>query len=30
MGASVIEKHITLNRKMIGPDHNASAKPKIF
>lgn len=30
MGASVIEKHITLNRKMIGPDHNASMEPKIF
>ena len=24
MGASVIEKHITLNKKLKGPDHKAS------
>lgn len=30
MGASVIEKHITLNRKMVGPDHTASMEPKEF
>ena len=24
MGASIIEKHITLNKKMKGPDHKAS------
>jgi len=30
MGASVIEKHITLNKKMVGPDHIASMEPKVF
>ena len=30
MGASVIEKHITLNKNMVGPDHAASMEPKIF
>lgn len=30
MGASVIEKHITLNRDMEGPDHRASLEPHIF
>lgn len=30
MGAKIIEKHITLNRKMIGPDHKASIEPKAF
>lgn len=30
LGASVIEKHITLNRNMIGPDHAASMEPKMF
>ena len=30
MGASVIEKHITLNKKMRGPDHLASMEPKKF
>lgn len=28
MGACVIEKHFTLNRKMQGPDHKASLEPK--
>ena len=28
MGAKVIEKHFTLNRKMKGPDHKASLTPK--
>ena len=28
LGASVIEKHITLDKKMEGPDHNASLEPK--
>jgi N,N'-diacetyllegionaminate synthase len=27
MGASVIEKHFTLNKKMDGPDHKASLEP---
>ena len=27
LGASVIEKHITLDRKMSGPDHKASLEP---
>ncbi len=30
MGAVVIEKHITLNKKMPGPDHKASLNPKEF
>jgi len=30
MGAQVIEKHITLNKNMIGPDHQASMEPKKF
>ena len=30
MGASVIEKHITLNKKLKGPDHSASLEPKEF
>lgn len=28
LGASVIEKHITLDTKMAGPDHNASMEPQ--
>ena len=28
LGASVIEKHITLNTKLVGPDHKASLDPK--
>jgi N,N'-diacetyllegionaminate synthase len=28
MGASVIEKHFTLDRKLPGPDHQASLEPK--
>ncbi len=27
MGATVIEKHFTLNRDMLGPDHKASIEP---
>ena len=29
-GAEIIEKHITLNHKMVGPDHKASLEPKNF
>ena len=29
-GASVIEKHITLDKKMTGPDHFYAAEPKEF
>ena len=30
LGAKVIEKHITLNKNMRGPDHKASMEPKDF
>jgi rhodanese-related sulfurtransferase len=30
MGATVIEKHITLDRTLIGPDHRASLEPNEF
>ena len=30
MGAAVVEKHFTLDRKMQGPDHAASCEPKDF
>lgn len=30
LGAEIIEKHITLNHKMFGPDHKASLEPKNF
>jgi N,N'-diacetyllegionaminate synthase len=30
LGASVIEKHLTLNKKHKGPDHSASLEPKEF
>ena len=30
LGAKVIEKHITLNKNMRGPDHRASMEPKNF
>ena len=30
LGASVIEKHLTLDRDMQGPDHKASLEPKEF
>ena len=29
-GASIIEKHLTLDRSMQGPDHMASLEPKEF
>ena len=29
-GAEIIEKHLTLNKKMPGPDHKASITPKEF
>lgn len=30
LGAEVIEKHLTLNKNMKGPDHKASLEPKDF
>lgn len=30
LGASIIEKHFTLSRNMIGPDHKASSEPDEF
>jgi N,N'-diacetyllegionaminate synthase len=30
LGAGIIEKHITLDRKLVGPDHQASLEPKEF
>lgn len=30
LGAKIIEKHLTLNRKSIGPDHAASIEPYMF
>lgn len=30
LGASIIEKHFTLDKLMIGPDHKASSDPKEF
>jgi N,N'-diacetyllegionaminate synthase len=30
LGAAIIEKHFTLNKKFIGPDHKASLEPKEF
>ena len=30
MGATIIEKHITLDKKMPGPDHKASMEPQQF
>ena len=30
LGAKIIEKHFTLNRKMKGPDHKASLEPVEF
>lgn len=30
IGASIIEKHLTLNKKMRGPDHKASLEPDEF
>ena len=30
LGAEIIEKHITLSQKMIGPDHKASLEPDQF
>ena len=30
MGSNVIEKHLTLDNKMVGPDHKASINPEAF
>ena len=30
MGATVIEKHLTTSRNLIGPDHKASLEPEEF
>lgn len=30
LGAEIIEKHITLNNRMLGPDHKASIEPNKF
>ena len=30
LGATVLEKHITLDRSMVGPDHAASLEPTEF
>jgi N,N'-diacetyllegionaminate synthase len=30
LGAIVIEKHLTLNCSMVGPDHRSSAEPAVF
>tara|TARA_Y100001970_G_scaffold293501_1_gene440793 strand:+ start:6654 stop:7655 length:1002 start_codon:yes stop_codon:yes gene_type:complete len=30
LGANIIEKHFTLNRRLKGPDHKASLEPKPF
>ena len=30
LGAKVIEKHITINKNLLGPDHEASLNPQEF
>ena len=30
LGANIIEKHLTLNKKLIGPDHASSMTPNEF
>ncbi|MFT5453317.1 MAG: N,N'-diacetyllegionaminate synthase [Enterobacterales bacterium] len=30
LGATIVEKHFTLNKNMVGPDHNASSDPAEF
>ena len=30
LGASMIEKHLTMNKRLRGPDHSASLEPKQF
>ena len=30
LGATTIEKHITIDRNMSGPDHRASMEPQFF
>lgn len=30
MGAELLEKHLTLDRKLVGPDHRASLEPAAF
>ena len=30
LGATIIEKHFTINKNLIGPDHSASLNPNEF
>ena len=30
LGSEIIEKHLTLDRKLSGPDHKASINPREF
>ena len=30
LGAKIIEKHLTLNKKSVGPDHTTSVEPHVF
>ena len=30
LGANIIEKHFTIDQKLLGPDHKSSLNPKLF